>query len=61
MPRDLQVTTRLIDGGYRYTIFQGARALLTSGTFLLEADARSCGEHVASAPVSLFDFLARNG
>ena len=44
---------------FRYRIMQGTECLLTSGKFLFEADARSCGEHIASDPVSLFDFIGR--
>lgn len=59
MPNDLRVVTEPHQGGYRYAVLQGAQTLITSGVFHFEADARRCGDHVASDPKALFDFLER--
>jgi hypothetical protein len=40
----------LTGGGFAYRIFDGETVLLTSGRFLLEADAASVGRHFASDP-----------
>lgn len=55
----LSVAIEPYRGGHRYVIREGGRELIASGPFHLEADARRCGEHVASDPKGLHDFLER--
>lgn len=57
---ELRVETWADKTGHRYKIMHGDECLLVSGHFHLERDARSCGEHIASDPVSLFDFIGKH-
>lgn len=45
--------------GYRYVISLAGRSVLTSGEFLMQADALRAGQHIASDEAILTDFLQR--
>lgn len=55
----LTVVTQPFRGGHRYVIRDGDRELISSGPFHFEADAKRSGDHVASDPKALLDFLER--
>lgn len=47
------------NGAWSYRIRVDGAERLTSGPFQSQQDAAGCGQHVASDPVVLLDFLSR--